>query len=758
MTALVRPLILLALLLGAAPASAANGSLVPGMSASDAPSTAATVAPPSPNDVRELLRLLGDERVSAWLRQRAAEGDLPGETAAEAGASLQEQFRLAVAHVQARLAANAAAWSALPGIETALRQAWAAEVSTDEALRSVIYVIIFLFVGAGLEWLYWRYLGGTLRRIELAPPTTLGRSVMRALARAALIGGGILLFALGSVGTFSIFAWTPFVEPLVLSLLLAVVAGRALSTLALLVLAPRVDELRLVPLDRPRARLLYRWVMAVGLVGVVGLVAVGTLERLALAPSAMLAVATLGAAGLALTLIAAIWHLDAARRRSNHPEATATATRAPRNLGPMLWSALILAAFGLWLMGATAMMWTVLILAGLLPAAVVVRAMVDHLFDRAEAAAATAGEGAGAELPEPGEAPAADEQPGGQRYATHRPIVVRLARFVLVILAVLGLGLAFGVNVLSLSTSPTTAGRAFGVVVDLTVALLIADLVWVWAKTAIDRRMANYQAPEPGHAPGPEARMATLLPLFRKVLLVTVVIMVILIALSSLGVNIGPLLAGAGVAGIAIGFGAQALVRDIVSGVFFLIDDAFRVGEYIEMGELRGTVEAISIRSLRVRHHRGAVHTIPFGEMKSLTNYSRDWVVMKLEFRVPFDTDLQLVKKIIKKIGAELQANPDYGQYILDPLKSQGVRRMEEFNMVIGVKFMATPGEQWTIRRDAYQQIRDAFDAAGITFAHRNVKVEVVGDPHPSEAVRKAAIGAAQDAIEAQEPVAAAQR
>ncbi|MCB1832503.1 MAG: mechanosensitive ion channel, partial [Geminicoccaceae bacterium] len=109
------------------------------------------------------------------------------------------------------------------------------------------------------------------------------------------------------------------------------------------------------------------------------------------------------------------------------------------------------------------------------------------------------------------------------------------------------------------------------------------------------------------------------------------------------------------------GFGAQALVRDIVSGVFFLIDDAFRVGEYIEMGELRGTVESISLRSLRVRHHRGAVHTIPFGELKSLTNYSRDWVMMKLEFRVPFDTDLKLAKKLVKQIDQELRANPDYG-------------------------------------------------------------------------------------------------
>ena len=124
-----------------------------------------------------------------------------------------------------------------------------------------------------------------------------------------------------------------------------------------------------------------------------------------------------------------------------------------------------------------------------------------------------------------------------------------------------------------------------------------------------------------------------------------------MIALSELGVNIGPLIAGAGIVGLAVGFGAQTLVKDILSGLFFLIDDAFRVGEYIDVGDVRGMVEHISIRSLRLRHHRGPVHTIPFGEIHHLTNYSRDWAIMKLELRVPFDTDIEKVRKIIKKIG-----------------------------------------------------------------------------------------------------------
>ncbi len=242
-------------------------------------------------------------------------------------------------------------------------------------------------------------------------------------------------------------------------------------------------------------------------------------------------------------------------------------------------------------------------------------------------------------------------------------------------------------------------------------------------------------------------RLATLLPLLRKFILVVLLVMIALIVLSSLGIEIGPLLAGAGVVGLAIGLGAQSLVTDIVAGIFFLIDDAFSVGDYIEVGELRGTVESISIRSLKLRHHRGAVHTLPFGQMQSLTNYSRDWVMMKLEFRVPHDTNIGLVKKIVKTISAEMSQHPDYGGDFLEPLKSQGVRRIEDNALILGIKFKAKPGTQFTIRKDAYQKIRDAFEENGIEFANRGVTVRVESEPGAGPAASSAIAGAAAEAI-----------
>jgi moderate conductance mechanosensitive channel len=206
-------------------------------------------------------------------------------------------------------------------------------------------------------------------------------------------------------------------------------------------------------------------------------------------------------------------------------------------------------------------------------------------------------------------------------------------------------------------------------------------------------------------------------------LFVVLIVMAALVALSSLGIEIGPLIAGAGVVGVAVGFGAQTLVKDIISGIFFLLDDAFRVGEYIESGNIRGTVEGFSLRSIRLRHQRGALHTIPFGSLEKITNYSRDWAIDKIMVGVTYDTDLAKVKKIIREIGKELQADPELSPFILETLKMQGVEQFGDFAIQIRMKMMTKPGEQFTIRRRAYALIKRAFDANGIKFAYPTVQV-----------------------------------
>ncbi|MFT5394568.1 MAG: small-conductance mechanosensitive channel [Gammaproteobacteria bacterium] len=265
---------------------------------------------------------------------------------------------------------------------------------------------------------------------------------------------------------------------------------------------------------------------------------------------------------------------------------------------------------------------------------------------------------------------------------------------------------------------------------DVIFIIFLSYLGYETVKVAIDRKIireGGFEVGEPGDegGGGSASRLATLLPLFRNFILITLVVIASMIALSELGIDIAPLFAGAGVVGLAVGFGSQALIRDIFSGAFFLVDDAFRLGEYLNIEGTRGTVEKISVRSMQLRHHLGALHTIPFGEIKQLTNHSRDWAMMKLELRLTYETDVERVRKLIKNLGKELLEDPEIGDKFIQPLKSQGVFRMEDSAMIVRVKYMTRPGDQFVIRKQVYARLREIFAAEGIHFAHREVTVRV---------------------------------
>jgi len=298
-------------------------------------------------------------------------------------------------------------------------------------------------------------------------------------------------------------------------------------------------------------------------------------------------------------------------------------------------------------------------------------------------------------------------------------------------------------------------GSMIGSFIEVLLVMFLGYMAYEAVKILIDRQIAK-EAPaeqnEEAEIGGAgESRISTLLPIFRNFLLITIVVIAAMVVLSELGVNIAPLFAGAGVVGLAVGFGAQTLIRDIFSGAFYLIDDAFRKGEYIDIGSAKGTVEKISIRSMQLRHHRGALTTVPFGEIQQVQNYSRDWAIMKLAFRVTYDTDVEKMRKIIKKFGQRLLEDEYYGSMFLAPLKSQGIMSMEDSAMIARVKFTAKPGKQFELRKVIYAGLRDLFEQNGIRFAHRQVTVRVAGTGEDedeangklSPEVAKAAAGAA---------------
>jgi small-conductance mechanosensitive channel len=330
--------------------------------------------------------------------------------------------------------------------------------------------------------------------------------------------------------------------------------------------------------------------------------------------------------------------------------------------------------------------------------------------------------------PMKGEGPVAEAA-----YHETRHSYARIGRVVLLALLLIAVARLWGVSLQSLAE--TGVGAQFGTkILSAIFVAVVGYLVWEIVNLRINRLLAkdrpagNFEDPTDGEVGGTsKSRFATILPLLQIALQFAIVTITVLLALSQLGVNITPLLAGAGVFGLAIGFGAQTLVKDVVSGIFFLLDDAFRIGEFIDVGGTMGTVEKISVRSLQLRHPNGPVHIIPYGDISKLTNNSRDYVVVKLKFTVPFDTNLEKVRKLFKKIGQELMEKPEFASSFIQPFKSQGVADVNDIGIVVGAKFMTKPDAQWLIRKEIYSRVQKAFEENGIQFARKEVRVQIPG-------------------------------
>ncbi|MEM8798315.1 MAG: mechanosensitive ion channel domain-containing protein [Pseudomonadota bacterium] len=330
---------------------------------------------------------------------------------------------------------------------------------------------------------------------------------------------------------------------------------------------------------------------------------------------------------------------------------------------------------------------------------------------------------------------------------------IRCAHLVMLFFVIWFLAELWGVSVLSVVAqrgSAELASSLTAIFLTIVFSFAVLEFVSVATKRKMILERAALEEKDPTSAAYGLTRLETVLPLIRGVIRVIVIVLAFLAILAQLGINIIPLLAGAGVAGIAIGFGAQALVRDIISGIFFLIDDAFRKDEYIDIGTCMGTVEKLSIRSMQIRHHDGLLNTVPFGEIKQVTNYSRDWGIMRLHLRVPYDTDVVRLATLINELGEQLLEDPEVGDKFTHKLTSQGVIDTDDSALIFRVAYMTKALDQWAMRGQVYAKIREMFDREGIKFAAREVTVRVTGDEENGDDPdrRKSIAAAARSVIE----------
>jgi moderate conductance mechanosensitive channel len=217
------------------------------------------------------------------------------------------------------------------------------------------------------------------------------------------------------------------------------------------------------------------------------------------------------------------------------------------------------------------------------------------------------------------------------------------------------------------------------------------------------------------------ARARTLLPLLRTAVLIVLVTIVALIVLSELGLNIAPLLAGAGVVGLAIGFGSQALVKDVITGLFILLEDTLAVGEVVDVGKSHiGLVEAISIRTIKLRDMSGTVHTVPFSEVSTVRNMTRDYSYFVADVGVVYREDPDRVVAVLREVAEDLVKDPAWAPFIVEPLEVVGVDRFTDSAVVIRVRLKTLPVKQWPVGREFNRRMKKAFDRHGIEMPAAN--------------------------------------
>ncbi|CAB1058459.1 Potassium efflux system KefA protein / Small-conductance mechanosensitive channel [Olavius sp. associated proteobacterium Delta 1] len=629
---------------------------------------------------------------------------------------------------------------------------------TAYLLGTVGGLVLIIALGLALRWLFRR---STLDLQEnLTNAVRLGKLQFlgRVLARMLLEALGICIYMLATFIALVVFYEPGDPNYVVVSVFLLVSHYVIVFAFgARIIFSPSASALRLFPLKDRDASFLYKWIIRIVIIAgfFAGISAV--FRQLGVSKQLFLMIYSSAGAAVILVLVIMIWQ---SRQRVGQAiwSEDADAGSGARSMRAALagnWHYFamlyVLAAGGIWVTKAlneeNVAVVNLILSIFLIPIVIGVDQWVQRLLKIASGESRET-------IDLSGDKPTKIEeqaQAAGKMDLIHYvPLIRRFFRIFLIAFLFFGSLRLWGIDI--------QVGRMFTrSALSIVLILLLSFITWQLIKARIDQKLKEEmpdddEEAEEGGAGG--SRMGTLLVLLRKFVLAVMFVMVALIILASLGVNIGPLIAGAGVIGLAIGFGAQTLVKDIIAGVFFLIDDAFRVGDFIESGGTKGMVEHISLRSLRLRNPRGPIHTIPFGSMGTVTNNSRDYIISKLDFRVRYDTNVDKVRKIIKKINKKIMKDEEMGPVMLGKLKSQGVRELDDSAMVMRVKFKTVPGEQFVIKREVFRMMQEAFRENGIEFAHRNVTVYLPpgeADGAPDKKALEAGAAAAAAAQQAEE-------
>lgn len=567
------------------------------------------------------------------------------------------------------------------------------------------------------RWLAERALRRPSRAIELRQDESLGVKVPMALLRGLLELLPIAAFAAVGNGILPLLDPREGTRTVALAAINAIVIVQMVRAVATVLLAPNAPALRLPRITGETANYIFIWISRLTSVAVYGYFLAEAALLLGL-PFAvyelLLRVVGLLVAGMMIVLI--LQNRGAVTERLyGRPQDEGAGTeaqgrgrraglRALRRRLADVWHVLaivyVVAGFVVWALGipggfeflvrSTALSAIVLVL--LRAAIAVMRRLTEHGFSL------------------PSELKL--RYPGLEMRANrYLQALDRLVAAVLYVVAVLWLLEIWGIDAfrwLESDFGRRLMSSAFSIVIIFVLAAVALDLI-----DALVQRYLQLNDVD-GRPVVRSARVRTLLPLMRNALRVLLAVMVTLVVLSELGVNIAPLLAGAGVVGLAIGFGAQTLVKDVITGFFILAEDQISVGDIVDLGGKTGVVEAMTIRTIRLRDATGSVYLVPFSAVTTVKNMSKEFAYAKIDVRVVSTTDMEGIVAMMREVADGMRADTAYRNIILSDLEVWGLDGFDETSFTVVARLKTAPNHQWTVSREFRRRLKQFFDARGI--------------------------------------------
>lgn len=697
-------LALAGLMLACAAPGGAAAQMLPDVSPDQPPAEATA------EDMKELLATLEDpaarEKLAAQLRAliAAQEKEEPG-TGQRVFAAISDAIESATMEITEASAALAN----VPSVLTWLHQQAADPGAREDALAAILKIVVVIGVAGLIAYLIDR----------LMPP--LRRSVQRIGARGGFIRWLMravhVLLDYAPVIVFAVMAYVllPFTTPdaatrtVTIAIVNAVVLYRGVLVVANLILVPDASVLRLVPVGDETAHYLYLWVRRLGATTIYGYFAIEAVHVLGLHERGYYALLNLLALVVGVMLVILILQNRRAVGRwiggaAMDPMVRPSALGSLRRLAGEIWhvlAILYLAAlyfvYALRIPGGfgyvlTAGVLTIVIILAAQLAYVLVKGAIDHGFSVKDDLRRRF--------------PTLEKR--ANRYL---PVLDVVAKIVIFGVAVLALLQVWGFE--SLSWFASGLGREVALTVGgIVVVLAIAAAIWeagtIYMESYLGRSEEAFESAEQ------RARAQTLLPLFRKIFFIILVAIVGLIVLAQIGLDITPLLAGAGIIGLAVGFGAQKLVQDVLNGMFIFMEAAVAVGDWVEMDGHDGQVEAMSIRSIRLRDLEGNVHTLPFSAVTAVLNRTKEFSFAVFDMGVAYGENVDQVIQVLKDIGAEMRKDKDFGPDILDDLEMLGLNKFADSAIVIRGRIKVRPAKQWRVGREFNRRVKNRFDELGI--------------------------------------------